>query len=52
MVAKHGPSAKTAVGFMTTLHDIAALATIPKRELRGLRLAVDRSPDLVPSLWA
>jgi hypothetical protein len=30
----------------------AALATIPEGELRGLGLAIDRSPDLVPGLRA
>jgi hypothetical protein len=30
----------------------AALATIPEGELRGLRRAIDNSPDLVPGLPA
>ena len=38
---------------MTTLNDIAAaLAGIPERELRGLRVAINNSPDLVPGLLA
>jgi hypothetical protein len=38
---------------MATITDIAAaLAAIPERELRGLRVAINDSPNLVPGLQA
>ena len=41
------------IASMAMLRDIAAaLASIPERELRGFRLAIDNSPHLVPGLSA